>query len=581
MKYRSFAVMILLAVAARAQMTGFVERCGNRLMVNGERYLFNAVTYLSNRWSNDELSAIDDWFQERLVANESNAVRAWIFGHNADSWNFAPNPARGQFDEQDMLRIDRLIATAEKYDARLVFCLGGQWVHSGGIPHLMSWSSDAMDSLKAICLAAANNSALDDASQTGRTDLTAKYQEAYNALQAANTQYEYAEALDPMKLSSYFYENEDCKAIFKEWLHALITRENTLTGRLYKDEPAIMCWELMNEGRNYCWRPECNVWSTMMAARKERILKMRDWYDEMSTYIKENDPNHLVSTGEDGFLNLYPRGDGRENWKEWYGAYYDDLVDPVSQIFSEAIVDSAFNAFGKEAETEWYPLQNGMYDGSDYYMNSMLPNVDLLTIHDQANLVTSGWASHLDARRWRVVKLIELSKDAICKPIYVGESNFPTASEANTYYTMMLEADLDGLVYWEYPDNKEGTGDRVQEFKDYTTANNAKVVSIDNPQTDCACQSVAVKPRFGRNLTQRNPGFTCYVKDGRISVCIGPGSDPSVSVSLLSISGRRIAKSALRKGNMHVFFPLGGSGIYFVSVSSPKGIDVQRVVVGW
>lgn len=38
---------------------------------------------------------------------------------------------------------------------------------------------------------------------------------------------------------------------FKKYVRSIVLRNNTLTGRLYRDEPAILAWDLVNEPFNY------------------------------------------------------------------------------------------------------------------------------------------------------------------------------------------------------------------------------------------------------------------------------------------------------------------------------------------
>ena len=38
---------------------------------------------------------------------------------------------------------------------------------------------------------------------------------------------------------------------FKNYVRSIVLRNNTLTGRLYRDDPAILAWDLVNEPFNY------------------------------------------------------------------------------------------------------------------------------------------------------------------------------------------------------------------------------------------------------------------------------------------------------------------------------------------
>jgi hypothetical protein len=85
-----------------------------------------------------------------------------------------------------------------------------------------------------------------------------------------------------------FYTNEDCKEAYKNYIKYIVNRTNSYTGRKYKDSPALFAWELANE-------PRCQTDTT-----GDILVK---WADEMSTYIKSLDANHLVAVGDEGFLN--------------------------------------------------------------------------------------------------------------------------------------------------------------------------------------------------------------------------------------------------------------------------------------
>ncbi|MBN1696735.1 MAG: cellulase family glycosylhydrolase [Spirochaetales bacterium] len=72
-----------------------------------------------------------------------------------------------------------------------------------------------------------------------------------------------------------FWTSQTVKNKFKDFLTWLLDRTNTVNGRKYKDEPAIMAWELGNE-----------------------IDKANDtWITEMAAHIKSRDPNHLIIDG--------------------------------------------------------------------------------------------------------------------------------------------------------------------------------------------------------------------------------------------------------------------------------------------
>ncbi|NTW25860.1 MAG: cellulase family glycosylhydrolase [Lentimicrobium sp.] len=83
-----------------------------------------------------------------------------------------------------------------------------------------------------------------------------------------------------------FWTDEEVKADFRHFLDFMLNRKNTVNGILYKNDPAILCWQLGNEFGSYPgdrglsydeWSPKILAWSLEMAA-----------------YIKKVDPNHLI-----------------------------------------------------------------------------------------------------------------------------------------------------------------------------------------------------------------------------------------------------------------------------------------------
>ena len=89
-----------------------------------------------------------------------------------------------------------------------------------------------------------------------------------------------------------FYTDATIKQWFKDYLTMLLTRRNTVTGALYKDEPTVMAWELGNELRNL---------TSVAADRARRADELLAWQREMAAFLKSLDANHLVADGGEGF----------------------------------------------------------------------------------------------------------------------------------------------------------------------------------------------------------------------------------------------------------------------------------------
>ena len=67
----------------------------------------------------------------------------------------------------------------------------------------------------------------------------------------------------------------------------ILTRRNSLNGRLYSEDPTIFSWELLNE-------PRCSGCPKVV---------LNTWIESMSDFVKTIDPNHMLTVGEEGFFS--------------------------------------------------------------------------------------------------------------------------------------------------------------------------------------------------------------------------------------------------------------------------------------
>jgi len=91
-------------------------------------------------------------------------------------------------------------------------------------------------------------------------------------------------------MSSQFYGHAAAVRMFDDYVRAVVGRRNTVTGRLYRDDPAIMAWQLANE-------PRPGGGPDAGHAHMKAYLA---WIDGTARLIKSIDPNHMVSTGSEG-----------------------------------------------------------------------------------------------------------------------------------------------------------------------------------------------------------------------------------------------------------------------------------------
>ena len=88
-----------------------------------------------------------------------------------------------------------------------------------------------------------------------------------------------------MEAMSKYAANEKAHELFYDYVRFIISRTNRYTGVPYKDDPAIMSWQIGNEPR---------------AFSKEALPAFEKWLAEASALIRSLDPNHLISIGSEG-----------------------------------------------------------------------------------------------------------------------------------------------------------------------------------------------------------------------------------------------------------------------------------------
>lgn len=182
-------------------------------------------------------------------AGASEWLRANPFRRGADDWN-----------EAAFVHLDRVLAEAARLNLRAQLCLINWWPDTGGVTQYLAWAG---------------------------------IRDAFDKSQPHNVNIERA---------MLFYSDEQARRLYRQHVEKIVARRNTVTGVLYRDDPTILGYELMNEAQ----------------APAGREAERRAWVAEMSAYVKSLDPNHLVTPGLWGYRNSRER-------REWLAAH--DLPD--------------------------------------------------------------------------------------------------------------------------------------------------------------------------------------------------------------------------------------------------------------
>lgn len=361
--------------------TKFVERRGDQFMLNGRSFYFSGT---NNFWLRDPYRTRDeiDRLLETLEEAGVNTIRTW--GFCSGEGGNCLQPAPGEYDEAAFDLLDYVVAEAGDRGMRLILPLANNWGDYGGMAQYVEWSSTA----------------------EGHDD---------------------------------FYTDDEAQALYRDFVEYVLTRENGYTGVEYREDPAIMMWELANEPR------------AQEAA--DGLERMTQWVEESAAFIKDIDDNHLLSTGMEGFYNhvgnwafdgftgtdyvehhkidgidacsfhLYPESWGLslEEGTQWIRSHIHTAREEVGKpaYLGEFGVeapdgDSDKMAVRNETYTEWYDLMHTMdADGVAVWQLShpdfvsddhhIVPEdeetLDILAAYRERAEAKSGMPIYADARR--------------------------------------------------------------------------------------------------------------------------------------------------------------------------------------
>lgn len=227
------------------QLDHFIQADGATFVRDGEPFYFSGA-------NNDMVRRAPQWYADRVFAAAADiglsAIRTWVYAGKCyvgecrgNNNRVLPEPADDGSDAVDSLpplnetvmrRLDYAIYKANETGVRLVLPLLSNTDSHTGSMDFVNYTASA----------------------SGHDD---------------------------------FYTDPNCRALYKEYIEAVLTRVNTFTGREYRNDPGIMLWELVNE-------PDLldNDGATSI---------MQDWIEDIAPFVKSLDDNHLLSTGEIGY----------------------------------------------------------------------------------------------------------------------------------------------------------------------------------------------------------------------------------------------------------------------------------------
>lgn len=209
---------------------------------------------------------------------------------------------------------------------------------------------------------------------------------------------------------SFFYD-PSIRRYFKNYVKTVLTRKNSLTGIEYRDDPTIFAWELINE-------PRC------MSDKSGDTLQ--DWIQEMSTFIKSIDSNHLLTVGLEGF----------------YGPKSPKRLTVNPEIWASDM-------------------------GTDFIRNSKIPTIDFASVH----IYPDHWSHNPKFKyklkfiaKWMLSHIEDGDKE-LKKPILFTEFGLSNEnrdfdpSQRDIFNKVILD-----IIYRSAQGNKSGAGSLVWQF---------------------------------------------------------------------------------------------------------------------
>ena len=267
-------------IKKEASGASFITVEDGKFKDNGEDFRFIGTNnyYLHYK----DKTMIEDAIQSAALGG-FNVIRMWGFFDGVDSDyqnnhaymqpyanSYVPPDSMPSYYVNCWERMDYAVSEAKKADVKLIIVFTNYWTDFGGISQYVKWSDE--------------KSGIDTSDPSYSPDL------------------------------SKFYTDDYCKTTYKAYMNYLVNRVNTVTHVAYKDDPTIMGFELMNEPRNPGKNPSI----------------LTNWVDEMTTYFKTIDTNHLVAVGDEGhFSNRESdayNGQSKDNYNGAQGISYDDII---------------------------------------------------------------------------------------------------------------------------------------------------------------------------------------------------------------------------------------------------------------
>eukprot|EP01025_Chloroclados_australasicus_P031892 TRINITY_DN322_c0_g1_i2.p2 TRINITY_DN322_c0_g1~~TRINITY_DN322_c0_g1_i2.p2 ORF type:complete len:584 (+),score=68.95 TRINITY_DN322_c0_g1_i2:113-1753(+) len=328
---------------------------------------------------------------QNMIAQAShaglNSIRTWA--HTSDP-HFAFQTAPGVYNERAFMALDFVLETARRNGMKVILSFIDNWKYYNGVDQFVDWSQTvpARTRERKPDIAGDPNQLVTE----NEDEEEKKYETARHAL---------------------FFSDVETKKFYKNHVTKIVNRVNRYNRRIYKEDTTIMAWDLINE-------PRCEQW---MVADCPQLLQ--SWVEEMSQFVKQQDPNHLVTIGSEGFF----KNDSMQNYQELNPARWASDM------------------------------------GQDFVSNNLAPSVDMASIH----VWPDNWQrTEIEFQRAWILNHLTIANSILNKPLLIEEfgKKLATAEEqtqekirtlrdpvyAQTYQEVekKIKGALAGTLFWQW-----------------------------------------------------------------------------------------------------------------------------------
>ena len=258
------AVAVVFFLLPSCSFLGLFQGGEDFIRINGTQFIHKGIPYYfagTNFWYGCYLGSPGSTGDRPRLLRELDEMKAnaivnlRVLAASEESYirrsvKPAIQRAPGVVDDSLLIGLDYLLAEMAKRDMHAVLFLGNYWEWSGGMAQYNVWTG---------------GKGVDPEDTT----------QGWGAF---------------MDFSATFYSNSRAMELHRDYVHMIVTRRNSVNGRLYAEDPTIMSRQLVNEPRP----------GRDNKQGRDNLPAFYRWIDETAKYIHSLDTNHLVSAGSEG-----------------------------------------------------------------------------------------------------------------------------------------------------------------------------------------------------------------------------------------------------------------------------------------